>query len=61
LDLRIRIQKAVNVANQLPQFDTFSYFNSKNEEAEKKVDEAKKETLDLINDLLEIRGVFIFI
>jgi protein AATF/BFR2 len=56
LDLRIRIQKAVNVANQLPQFDTFSYFNSKNEEAEKKVDEAKKETLDLINDLLEIRG-----
>jgi len=53
LDLRIRIQKAVNIANQLPQYNVFSYFN--NEDVEEKVNETKKETLDLINDLLQIR------
>jgi len=55
LDLRIRIQKAVNIANQLPQYDVFSYFSNENEEAEKKVNETKKETLNLINELLDLR------
>jgi len=55
LDLRIRIQKAVNIANQLPQYDIFSYFDNKNEEIEKGINETKKETLDLISDLLQIR------
>jgi len=58
LDVRIRIQKAVNIANQFPQYDVFSYFNDENEEAEKKVNETKKETLNLINELLDLREVW---
>jgi len=55
LDLRIRIQKAVNIANQFPQYNVFPYFSNDNEETKRKVKETKKETLNLINDLLQLR------
>ncbi|RUS33644.1 hypothetical protein BC938DRAFT_470718 [Jimgerdemannia flammicorona] len=55
LDTRIRIQKAVVIANQLPQWDTMPVFLTQNDRATSVLDDAKSELRGLIDSILDVR------
>ncbi|KAJ8658563.1 hypothetical protein O0I10_005603 [Lichtheimia ornata] len=55
LESRIRMQKVMDVANQLPQHDTWPDFLAKEEGIEPVLDETKNELREVIDDLLDMR------
>ncbi|KAG0164520.1 hypothetical protein DFQ28_005774 [Apophysomyces sp. BC1034] len=55
LESRIRIQKVVEVSNQLPQHDTWADFLAKEEGIEGDIDAAKEEVREIIDDLMNLR------
>ncbi|KAI8922157.1 apoptosis-antagonizing transcription factor [Powellomyces hirtus] len=59
LDSRIRIQRAVTVANRFPQPDIYSAFHSASEETQTSVAETSEELVSLVDDLLDLRTALI--
>ncbi|CAO3664115.1 unnamed protein product [Umbelopsis vinacea] len=55
LDTRIRMQKAMNIANQLPQFDVWPDFLMNDEEAIPHVEAAKSKLRSLIDSVMDMR------
>ncbi|ORZ20391.1 apoptosis antagonizing transcription factor-domain-containing protein [Absidia repens] len=55
LETRIRIQKAVELGNQLPQVDQLINIVDSNDEIRKDTDKVKGELRDVIDDIMELR------
>ncbi|KAL1923896.1 uncharacterized protein VTP21DRAFT_6931 [Calcarisporiella thermophila] len=55
LDFRIRIQKSVQIANQLPQYDVYPEYRAMSEDVEAAIAEARAEVCSLLDSLLRLR------
>ncbi|KAF7729117.1 hypothetical protein EC973_004885 [Apophysomyces ossiformis] len=55
LESRIRIQKVVEIANQLPQYDVWPDYLARQEGIESDIDAAKEEVREIVDDLMDLR------
>ncbi|KAJ3173255.1 hypothetical protein HDU88_004717 [Geranomyces variabilis] len=59
LDSRIRIQRAVNVANRFPKPDLHPAFAASSSDAQAAIDDASQELVALVDDLIDLRTALI--
>ncbi|KAJ3162782.1 hypothetical protein HDU86_003756 [Geranomyces michiganensis] len=59
LDSRIRIQRAVTVANRLPKPDLYSAFEASSSDSQTAINDASQELVALVDDLIDLRTALI--